>query len=149
MTNYSLSRRQVLLAGLAMPWLAGCATLRPGLAQQWLRPTAPFDMPAIGVPDFAASRRFSITDFGAVQDSQQQASAAIAQAIAAAHAAGSGVVVIPPGVWLTGKIHLKSNVNLHVAKGATLLFSDRPADYLPAVLPTWEGLECYNYSPIS
>jgi polygalacturonase len=51
-------------------------------------------------------------------------------------------------VWLTGKVHLKSNVNLHVAKGATLLFSERPADYLPAVLTTWEGLECYNYSPL-
>ena len=70
------------------------------------------------------------------------------QAIAAAHAAGSGVVVVPPGVWLTGKIHLKSNVNLHLAKGAVLLFSDRPADYLPAVMSTWEGLECYNYSPL-
>jgi polygalacturonase len=39
-------------------------------------------------------------------------------------------------------------VNLYVAKGATLLFSERPQDYLPAVLSSWEGLECYNYSPL-
>jgi polygalacturonase len=148
MTHHSLSRRQLLLAGLAMPWFAGCATLRPGLARQWVRPAAPFDMPPIGVPDFSASRRFPITDFGAVPNDQAKTSAAIDRATAAAHAAGSGVVVVPPGVWLTGKIHLKSNVNLHLAEGATLLFSDRPADYLPAVMTTWEGLECYNYSPL-
>jgi polygalacturonase len=143
-----MTRRQVLLAGMALPLFAGCATSRPALAHNRVRPQAPFDMPSIGVPDFSASRRFLITDFGAVPNDRQKTSAAIAQAIAAANAAGSGVVVIPEGVWLTGKVHLKSNVNLHVAKGATLLFSERPEDYLPAVLTTWEGLECYNYSPL-
>jgi polygalacturonase len=117
-------------------------------SQKRVRPAAPFDMPSIGVPDFSFSRHFPITDFGAVPDDQQKTSAAIAQAIAAANAAGSGVVVVPAGVWRTGQIHFRSNVNLHVAKGATLLFSERPADYLPAVLSTWEGLECYNYSPL-
>jgi polygalacturonase len=57
-------------------------------------------------------------------------------------------VVVPEGVWPTAKIHLKSKVNLHVSKGAILLFSENPADYLPAVHTTWEGLECYNYSPL-
>lgn len=59
-----------------------------------------------------------------------------------------GSVVIPPGEWHTKKIHLKSNVNLHIAEGATLLFSAEPKDYLPAVYSSWEGLECYNYSPL-
>jgi polygalacturonase len=150
--SLSLSRRKALLAGLAAPLLAGCASLA-GLAQRpmsyrLVRATAPFDMPAIDVPDFSSSPIFLVTDFGAVQGDLQRTSAAIAAAIGAAHAAGAGVVVVPAGVWLTGQIHLKSNVNLHVAKGATLLFSERPADYLPAVMTSWEGLECYNYSPL-
>jgi polygalacturonase len=41
---------------------------------------------------------------------------------------------------------LKSNVNFHVAKGATLVFSRDPKDYLPLVYTRWEGIECMNYS---
>lgn len=73
---------------------------------------------------------------------------AIAAAIDEANKAGGGVVVVPEGEWLTGKIHFKSNVNLYLNKGATLLFSERPEDYLPAVHSSWEGMECYNYSPL-
>lgn len=109
---------------------------------------APFDMPGIKVPDFSDCPKFSITDFGAVQDDQQKNSEAITMAIEAANQAGGGVVIVPEGEWLTSKIHLKSNVNLHLEKGAVLLFSDNPDDYLPAVLTTWEGMECYNYSPL-
>lgn len=45
-------------------------------------------------------------------------------------------------------MHLKSNVNLHLNKKAVLLFSEDPKDYLPPVQSTWEGMECYNYSPL-
>lgn len=148
MNRIPMSRRTALLTGLGLPLLAGCAPFPRLSSHTRVRPAAPFDMPEIRVPDFAGSRHFVITDFGAVPNDQQRTSAAIAQAIAAAHAAGSGVVVVPAGVWATGPVHLKSNVNLHVAKGATLLFSERPADYLPAVLSSWEGIECYNYSPL-
>ncbi|HET7898942.1 MAG TPA: glycoside hydrolase family 28 protein, partial [Flavisolibacter sp.] len=54
----------------------------------------------------------------------------------------------PEGEWLTGPIHFRSNVNLHLNKGAVLLFSENPQDYLPAVHSSWEGMECYNYSPL-
>jgi len=149
MSPISPIRRKTVFAGLGLPWLAGCASMAAAShPQQRITVQAPFAMPAIAIPDFSSSPRFPITDFGADQASQSATSAAIARAIAAAHGAGSGVVVIPPGTWPTGKIHLKSNVNLHVSTGATLLFSERPADYLPAVLSSWEGLECYNYSPL-
>jgi polygalacturonase len=150
----SLSRRTVLFAGFAVPLLAGCGISPRSFPyggahpQRQVRASAPFDMPAISVPDFSNSPRFSIAAFGAAQDDQARTSNAIARAIEAASAAGSGVVLVPPGVWPTGPIHLRSNVNLHLEKGATLLFSERPADYLPAVMTTWEGLECYNYSPL-
>lgn len=131
-----------LLAACQLPARAGQTPLRS------VAVPAPFDMPAIAIPDFGASRRFPITDFGADQADQRRTSAAIAAAIDAAHASGSGVVVVPPGVWPTGPVHLKSHVNLHVEGGAVLLFSGAPCDYLPPVPGSWEGLECLNYSPL-
>lgn len=109
---------------------------------------APFAMPAIQVPDFSKCQQLLITDFGAVQGDKEKTSLAIAAAIDKANAAGGGVVVIPAGEWLTKSIHFKSNVALHLDKGAVLLSSEDPKDYLPAVLSSWEGMECYNYSPL-
>ena len=62
--------------------------------------------------------------------------------------AGGGRVTISAGTWDIGAIKLKSNVELHLAKGAVLRFSDDPADYLPAVRTTWEGVELMNYAPL-
>ena len=109
---------------------------------------APFEMPAINIPDFSKCKEFSIVDFGAIQGNKDKTSEAINKAISKANKAGGGIVVIPEGEWLTKKIHFKSNVNLHLDKGAVLLFSEDPNDYLPAVRSTWEGYECYNYSPL-
>ena len=108
---------------------------------------APFDMPDANIPVFP-QRDFHITEFGAKTDGETKISEAIQNAITACHDAGGGRVVIPAGNWLTGKIHLKSNVNLHLAKNAVLSFSDDPDDYLPAVQTSWEGMECFNYSPL-
>ena len=90
-------------------------------------------------------RDFAITDFGAVAGADS--SAALSKAIDACHAAGGGRVVVPDGVWLTGAVHLKSNVNLYLTKGSILRFSADPAAYLPAVHTRWEGIECMNFSP--
>ncbi|MEJ6982202.1 glycoside hydrolase family 28 protein [Pedobacter sp. P351] len=113
-----------------------------------IKVTAPFTMPKIKVPDFSRCKKLLITDFGAVQGNKEKISDAIAKAITEAYKIGGGIVVIPEGEWLTGKVHFKSNVNLHLNKGAVLLFSEKPADYLPAVHSSWEGMECYNYSPL-
>ena len=94
-------------------------------------------------------RDFPITDFGAVADGKTDCTAAIEKAIAACHQAGGGhVTVDAAGVFLTGPIHLLSNVDLLVAGGSTLRFLTDPARYLPAVFTRWEGVECYNYSPL-
>ena len=71
-----------------------------------------------------------------------------AMKIALAFLAGGGEVTVPEGRFLTGKVHLRSNVNLHLEKGAVLEFSDEKADYLPVVHTTWEGVECMNTSPL-
>lgn len=109
---------------------------------------APFEMPAIKIPDFSNCKEYSIVDFGAIKGNKNKISDAINKAITKANKAGGGIVVIPEGEWITKKIHFKSNVNLHLKKGAVLLFSEDPNDYLPAVSSTWEGYECYNYSPL-
>lgn len=60
---------------------------------------------------------------------------------------GGGRVIIPAGTWLTGPITLKSNVNLHLEEGATLLFTPDLKEY-PIVRTRWEGVDCYNYQPM-
>ena len=72
--------------------------------------------------------------------------AGVNAAIDACAAVGGGRVVVPAGNVSTGPIVLKSKVNLYLAKGATLKFSQDPADY-PLVLTRFEGVECMNYSP--
>lgn len=99
------------------------------------------------VPQFP-KRDFLITDFGAIADGKSDSSTAIAAAIAACHKAGGGRVLVPKGQFLTGKIHLLSNVNLHVEEGCRLAFSTKPEDYLPAVMTRWEGMEMMGYSPL-
>ena len=61
---------------------------------------------------------------------------------------GGGRVTIPSGTWeIKGALRLTSNIDLHLEEGATLLFSDNPDHYLPAVLTRWEGTEMFGYSP--
>lgn len=98
-------------------------------------------------PQFPA-RDFKITDYGAQPGGSFDNTEAIRKAIEACHAAGGGRVVVPAGVFLTGAVHLLSNVNLHLAEGATLKFSPDPSKYLPAVFTRFEGTECMNYSPL-
>jgi polygalacturonase len=91
-------------------------------------------------------RNFVITKYGAKADGTTNSSEAFSKAIAACNKAGGGRVVVPAGTFLTGPIHLKSNVNLHVSSGATIKFSQNPSDY-PLVFSRWEGVELMNYSP--
>jgi polygalacturonase len=109
--------------------------------------TAPFDMPQIQPPVFA-NRVFDVRRFGGIADGNTLNSKAFADAIDTCAKSGGGTVLVSKGLWLTGPIHLKSNVNLHIAKGAELRFSTRFEDYLPVVFTRNEGIECYNYSPL-
>jgi polygalacturonase len=111
------------------------------------RIVAPFAMPPMSRPKIPAGV-FDIREFGATPDGKTKATEAFRQAIAKASAAGGGTVLVPPGKWLTGPIHLASNINLHVSEGAELLFSQDFSDYLPPVLTRWEGQELYGYSPL-
>jgi polygalacturonase len=151
-----LTRRGFLQAGALA---AGGALLgvHPAAAHEaWAPPAAPdpdeeAELAAILrriVPPTFPPRVFDVTQFGAVGDGQTDCRAAFARAVHAANAAGGGRVLVPAGRWrMDGPIHLKSNVELHLAEGATVRFSADPQHYLPLVLTRWEGTECFNYSP--
>lgn len=105
----------------------------------------PFPLPAR--PIIPASRCYNIRDHGAQAGGAFLNSIAIATAIEVCSAHGGGRVVVPSGVWLTGAIHLLSQVELHLEAGAELRFSRDPSHYLPVVYQQRGGVRCYNYSP--
>jgi len=100
------------------------------------------------IPPNFPEKDFHITEYGAVGDGKTDCTEAIKQAIENCHAAGGGRVIVPEGIYMTGAIHLKSNVNLHVMKNATVLFSQDTRKFLPVVFTRFEGVECMNYSPL-
>jgi polygalacturonase len=100
------------------------------------------------VPPRFPDRDFDITRYGARPDASFDNTDAIRRAIAACSAAGGGRVVVPAGRFVTGPVHLKSNVNLHVARGATLAFTRDASKYLPVVLTRFEGTEYMGLSPL-
>ena len=128
-------------------WLlfVSCAESIPQQAGGW--DALPAILKNIQAPVFP-ERDFDITLFGAIGDGTTNCTEAFKKAIEECNRVGGGRVVVPPGVYRTGAIHLRSNVNLVVSKGATIRFSTDPKDYLPVVYTRWEGVECMNYSPL-
>jgi len=91
---------------------------------------------------------YSIADHGAVaNDPGFLNDKVINSTIDLCSNSGGGTVLIPKGVWHTGPVVLKSKVNLHIEEGATLLFTSDITKY-PTVLTRWEGMDCYNTSPM-
>lgn len=107
-----------------------------------------FDMPKVAEPQFP-DYSVNIIDFGAEHGGLIKNTKAITAAIGDVHDNGGGKVIIPRGIWLTGPIELKSNINLHLKSGALLLFS-RDFDDYKLVETSFEGLNTIrNQSPIS
>lgn len=77
-------------------------------------------------------RIFNITSFGAVSNGTTMNTKAIEKAVNACEKAGGGEVLIPAGKYLTGPLTLGSKMNFHVARGAEILMSTNPKNYIPA-----------------
>ncbi|TCL65333.1 polygalacturonase [Hydrogenispora ethanolica] len=89
----------------------------------------------------------SITEFGALPDGETLCTEAFHAAVQACSAAGGGVIHVPAGTFRTGPIRLASNITLHIAAGARVVFSADPADF-PVVFSRWEGVEREVFSPL-
>jgi len=164
----SLSRRQAIGIGAAV---AGAAVAAPVIANVALAGTSASEsVPAAGAgftitPNaipvgaqkiIAETKEFTpgsknvdaVKDFGAKGDGKTDNTATFAAAIKAVNASpDGGTVNVPAGTYVTGAIQLLSNVNFHLAAGATLKFSGDKSKF-PIVLTRYEGIECMNYSPM-
>ena len=110
-------------------------------SQQW-------KLPVVIAPKFKKDT-VSIVKFGAVSDGYTINTKSINAAIDAMTKKGGGVVLVPSGLWLTGPVVLKNNINLHLASGSTLLFTKDQNEY-PLIEGNFEGLpQMRNQSPIS
>lgn len=153
------NRREFLLsmlaggAGVALSGLSGSSLTRANGAVGWPLVVdddswsqVPKILARIKAPTFPR-RDFPVAKFGAVGNARADCTEAFARAIAACNKAGGGRVIVPEGEFVTGAIQLRSNVNLHVTRNATIRFSRDPKKYLPLVFTRWEGMELMNYSP--
>ena len=119
-----------------------------GYSQEEIYDNIEFKMPKVVIPEFP-DNNVLITDFGAVGDGFTLNTSAISKAIGDIANRGGGTVTIPRGIWLTGPIVLKSNINLHVEKGALVVFS-KNKDLYPLIESYYEGVEDLRcQSPIS
>jgi polygalacturonase len=104
--------------------------------------------PVIKLPSFKKDT-INILSYGAKADGVTLNTTNINKAIDALHKKGGGVVLVPAGMWFTGPVVLKSNVNLHLQRNAVLQFTKDFSQY-PLVEANWEGLpQMRNQSPIS
>jgi len=95
-----------------------------------------------------AQSYYNVIKYGAKNDSSKLATTAIKNAIEAASKTGGGTVYFPAGKYLTGSIHLKSNITILIDAGAELHFSDNFDDYLPMVKSRYEGVDVTSFSPL-
>ncbi|MDE5727300.1 MAG: glycoside hydrolase family 28 protein, partial [Duncaniella sp.] len=108
----------------------------------------PVEMPRVSAPEIPAYE-VTVTDFGAIGDGLTLNTEAFAKAMAHLASKGGGKLNVPEGIWYTGPITFESNVELHLANGALVLFSENLADY-PVVKSDWEGLSTHRcLSPLN
>ncbi|MFQ6601371.1 glycoside hydrolase family 28 protein [Flavobacterium sp. C3NV] len=95
------------------------------------------------------SYQINVLKLGAKGDSVTNNKAVFDKAMALCKKNNGGTIIVPKGIYkINGPIHFVSNVNLKIEKDAKIKFSDKPEDYLPMVLTSWEGTMLYNYSPL-
>lgn len=132
-----------VMNNLAVALLAGLAWASAVKAQEY----SWSNLPQVASTSFKTDT-LSIVKYGAVADGVTLNTKAINEAILACNKKGGGVVLVPAGLWLTGPIELKSNVNLHLASNAMLQFT-KDFDQYPLVASNWEGIpQMRNQSPI-
>lgn len=108
-------------------------------------------LPANAKATAAAANQYEVRAFGAKGDGKTLDTDAINKAIDAAAAAGGGTVVVSVGSYLCYSIHLKSNVELYLGPGATIIAADPPAPgagggYDPPEPNAWDKFQDFGHS---
>lgn len=111
-------------------------------SQKDLYKDLPFKMKKVSVPEFP-NTNINIKDFGAVGDGQTSNTEAFRKAIEACSKKGGGKVIVPAGIWLTGPIVFKNNINLHLQSGAFIQFSKNLKEY-PLIENIYEGTKQFR-----
>lgn len=141
-------KKQLHLVAAVLLWLFGTAHADAQYKYKELYQNLPFEMPEVKAPVFP-DKNVNLKDFGAVGDGRTLCTEAFGKAINALAEQGGGHLIVPTGVWFTGPIVLKSNIDLHLEKGAVILFSP-DVDLYPLVETVFEGLDTRRcQSPIS
>ncbi|MDO9635168.1 MAG: glycoside hydrolase family 28 protein [Paludibacter sp.] len=140
--------RKVIVPLVAFSFvLVSCTAVAKNPYDQYFK-NLPFEMSKLKAPVFP-KYSVKLTDFGAVGDGVFMNTEAFYKAFDALEKKGGGKLIVPAGVWYTGPIVLKSNVNLHLETGALILFNP-DFDLYPLVNTIFEGLETMRcQSPIS
>ena len=108
----------------------------------------PFKMAEVKAP-VIPDARLNLKDFGADPTGTQLCTEAFAKAIETLYGMGGGHLDVPRGVWLTGPIVLKSNIDLHLEAGAIVRFAADESLY-PIIQTSFEGLDTRRcQSPLS
>jgi polygalacturonase len=77
----------------------------------------------------ATDASYDVRSFGAKGDGYTNDTGAINEAILAASGSGGGTVVVSAGTYVSGSIHLRSDVELHLGPGSTIVASSDPQAY--------------------
>ena len=88
---------------------------------------------------------YNVLDHNIIPDNGTLNTDPINKLISSASNRGGGILKFPPGIYLTGGIILKDNIEINIEEGAILKFSQNPVDYTPNVIGHWEGMEINNF----
>ena len=103
--------------------------------------TPPAWIKNVGAKTFPSSKKiFFVNDYGAISDTSTINTKAIQGAIDKCASAGGGVVKFLPGVYVTGSLFIKSNVELRIDKDVLILGSQNFDDY-PEMQTRIAGIE--------
>lgn len=136
-----MNTNRLKLLSLAAAFAVTCcvSTAKPKYEFDYLYKDLPFEMGKVSRPSIP-SRTVSVVDFGGNGNGVALNTDAFRKAVEFLSSKGGGHLVVPAGVWRTGPIELKSNIDLHIDRDAIVVFD--PDRSLYSIINTvFEGLD--------